>query len=276
MSDNPAESEKKMSVSEPKAKSKVKKRIHTLDELRGLAVFCMIFYHAFYSMGVFFNFKFGTDLTNFFMPAEPYFAALFIFISGISSNLTHSNLERGCKLFFISYALTIVTFFVVGPENMIRFGILHMLSVSMIAYGLLTKVNSLIPMWIGAAVNIILFVITFNITSGSIGIPFLFSYRLPAEWYNSGVFYMFGLPDKNFVSSDYFPLMPWFFLFFAGGFIGRLAANKKFPKFTYKKHIPFLAFLGRHALIIYLAHQPVIFGICYLIQLITNSPAPQA
>ena len=32
-----------------------KKRIYLLDELRGLAVFCMVFYHAFYSMSEFFN-----------------------------------------------------------------------------------------------------------------------------------------------------------------------------------------------------------------------------
>ncbi len=268
MADNAAEAEKKPA-------SKGKKRIHTLDELRGLAVFCMIFYHAFYSIGVFFQFEIGITLIHFFSPAEPYFAGLFILISGISSNLTHSNLERGCKLMFIAYAVTIVTFFVVGPAETIRFGILHMLSVAMIAYGLLTKVNALIPMWAGIAVNIILFIVTFTITQGYIGIPFLFRAVLPAEWYSSGIFYMFGMPSASFVSSDYFPIIPWLFLFFAGGFFGRLAAQKKFPEFTYKKHIPFLAFFGRHALLIYLVHQPVIFGICYGVKSIMSLVSPQ-
>ena len=50
-----------------------KKRIYLLDELRGLAVFCMVFYHAFYSMSEFFNIAIGTKLLDFFTPAEPFF-----------------------------------------------------------------------------------------------------------------------------------------------------------------------------------------------------------
>lgn len=42
-----------------------KKRIYLLDELRGLAVFCMVFYHAFYSMSEFFNIAVGTKLLDF-------------------------------------------------------------------------------------------------------------------------------------------------------------------------------------------------------------------
>ena len=65
-------------------KPKTRQRIHLLDELRGFAVFCMVFYHAFYSIGYFFNWDWGLVLLNFFSPAEPYFAGMFILISGIS------------------------------------------------------------------------------------------------------------------------------------------------------------------------------------------------
>lgn len=251
----------------PKAKPKIKKlRIHTLDELRGFAVFCMIFYHAFYSIGVFFNAKWGLDLLNFFSPAEPYFAGLFIVIAGISSQLSHSNLQRGCKLLFIAFAVTIVTFFAVGSNGMIRFGILHMLSICMIAYGLTGRFLNFIPMWAGIIINSLLFIITYNIIWGSIGIPFIFSYKLPAEWYQTDILFMFGLPNSTFTSSDYFPIIPWIFLFFVGTFLGKPAAANKFPKFMYKKRVPFLSFIGKHALIIYIAHQPVIWGICYVVK----------
>ncbi len=256
--------------------AKAKPRIHTLDELRGFAVFCMIFYHAFYTIGVFFNFKIGIDLIRFFMPAEPFFAGLFILISGISSNLSHSNLERGAKLLFISFAVTIVTYFAVGPTEIIRFGILHMLSISMLAFGLLKKFVNFIPMWVGIIINAILFILTYTISQGYISIPFLYSYALPTQWYSSGFFYMLGFPDSGFVSSDYFPLLPWIFLFFVGGFVGKLSAAKKFPKLTYEKHIPFFGFFGRHALIIYLAHQPVIFGLCYAVQWVLKLTTHQA
>lgn len=81
-----------------------KKRIYLLDELRGLAVFCMVFYHAFYSMSEFFNIAVGTKLLDFFTPAEPFFAALFIVISGISSRLSHNNTKRGVRLLCVALA----------------------------------------------------------------------------------------------------------------------------------------------------------------------------
>lgn len=248
----------------PKAKGK--SRIHTLDELRGFAVFCMIFYHAFFSIGVFFGVKWGVTLINFFSPAEPYFAGLFIFISGISSQLSHSNLERGVKLMIIALGISLVTYLVLGDKEMIRFGILHMLAVCMITFGLIEKYLKIIPMWIGIIFNILLFAVTYNVVLGYIGLPFIFSYKLPPEWYTTSFMFPFGFPNRTFSSSDYFPLLPWFFLFFAGTFLGRLAATNKFPKFMYKKRIPFLSFMGRHALIIYIAHQPVIWGICYAVQ----------
>ncbi len=257
----------KMSDSEKgqKVAPKSRQRIHFLDELRGFAVFCMVFYHAFFTTGYVFKWSFGITLMNFFSPAEPFFAGLFILISGIASNLSHSNIERGAKLFFIAYAVTVVSFFAVGEKEAIRFGILHMLSVSMMLYGILTKVSRLIPTIIGIAVNALLFVFTFTVQLGYFQIPFVTRIFPPAELYKTDILYPLGFPGTGFVSGDYFPLLPWLFLFFAGGFLGKYAAAKKFPSFTYKKHCPPFSFIGRHALIIYVLHQPVIFGICELV-----------
>lgn len=241
---------------------KGKPRIHLLDELRGFAIFCMVFYHGFYTVGVFFGWKWGVDMVNFFAPAEPFFAALFIFISGISSNLSHSNIERGAKLFFIAYIVTVVTYFAVGDPGTIRFGILHMLSVCMMFFGVFSPIIKKIPYPIGLVVNILLFIFTFDVIRGSVGVPFLWSLELPAFLYKTDFLYPFGFLYPGFTSGDYFPLLPWLFMFMAGGFFGRLAVQKKFPKFTYKKHVPFFAFLGRHALLIYILHQPIIFGLC--------------
>lgn len=246
----------------PKKIKRARPRIHLIDELRGIAIFCMIFYHAFYTVGVLFNMGWAMVLLKFFMPAEPYFAGLFILISGVASNLSHSNLERGVKLLFIAFAVTIVTYFSLGKEYMISFGILHMLAVCMMLYGVLNKYLKLVPSALGIIFNVVLFVFTFNVQSGSVGFPFILNIKIPAEWYNTSFLFMFGLPDKNFVSSDYFPLLPWLFLFFAGTYIGRIGMKKKFPKFMYTKRVSFFAFLGRHSLIIYLVHQPVIYGIC--------------
>lgn len=251
-----------------KKSGKGKPRIHALDEWRGFAIFCMIFYHAFYSMGMIFNFQLGLDLLQFFSPLEPLFAGLFILISGICSNLSHSNIERGAKLFLIAYLVTVISYFAAGEAQIIRFGILHMLSIAMIFYGIAEKVLKKIPLWLGFALSIIFFVFSIEVTKGFIGIPQLYRIPLPVELYQTDFLYPLGFIQKNFTSSDYFPLMPWLFLFIAGGFLGRLIPKKKFPKFMFKKRIGFFGWMGKHSLLIYLAHQPVIFGICYLVNII--------
>ncbi len=245
------------------SQKKGKPRVHTLDELRGFAIFCMVFYHAFFTVGYFFKIEWGRVLVDFFMPAEPYFAAMFIVISGIACCLTHSNLERGVKLALISAVVSLVTYLTLGGSDMIRFGILHMLAVGMLLYGLFHKYLRLIPNWLGLLLNVFLFVFSYHIVDRSLGLPFLFKIHLPAEWYSTSYLFMFGFPDYGFESSDYFPIFPWIFIFFAGAFIGRIAVKRGFPKFMMKKRIGFFAFLGRKSLIIYLVHQPVIFGICY-------------
>lgn len=254
----------------PKGKKK-KWRMHLLDELRGLAVFCMIFYHAFFSLGYIFNVQWGVYLTDFFMPAEPYFAGLFIFISGMACNLSRSNLERGVKLGIIALGVSLATYIasvhgLISEENIISFGILHMLAICMIVYGLIHLYLKFVPIWLGMTFNILLFIFLYHLQVGSVGVPFLFSWNVPKEWYTTDFLFMIGLPSKEFTSGDYFPLIPWFFLFFTGAFFGRLIPQKKFPKWAAKKRVPPLAFLGRHALLLYLAHQPVIFGICWLVQ----------
>ena len=244
---------------------KKKWRMHMIDEVRGLAVICMIFYHAFYTIGFMFKLEWGVTLVDTFRPAEPWFAGVFIFISGMACNLSKSNLERGVKLGIIALGVTLVTYLVV-PDFFITFGILHMLSVCMILYGLIGKYLLIIPIWLGAILNVLIFILLYHTPTGSFGIPFLISWNFPEEWYSTNFLFMFGFPNETFFSADYFPLLPWVFLFFCGSFIGRLIPKKKLPKWMAKKHIPPLAFVGRHALLFYLAHQPVIILICYLVQ----------
>ncbi len=254
-------------INRQKNSKSTRKRIHALDELRGLSVFCMVFYHAFYSIGVIFNVQFFTMLLKFFMPAEPFFAALFIVISGISSNLSRSNIARGAKLLCVALAVSLVTY-IVEPSFVILFGVLHMLSAAMLLYGVFQKPLSKVPTVLGMITSAVVFFATYDVSSGYLGIKALFGIKLPSALYSTDWLFPLGLPKASFISSDYFPLFPWLFAFLFGTFLGRYAAEERFPKFTYKKHISFFSFLGRHALIIYVLHQPVIFGLVYLVSLI--------
>ena len=169
-----------------------KKRIYLLDELRGLAVFCMVFYHAFYSMSEFFNIAVGTKLLDFFTPAEPFFAALFIVISGISSRLSHNNTKRGVRLLCVALALTVVTAVIMpmmhfeGAE--IYFGILHLLSLSMLIFSALRAGLDKINPIVGIIVCIAIYIFTYGVSAGYVGIAGLKTFNLPAVLYRTNYF----------------------------------------------------------------------------------------
>lgn len=251
------------------AKISRKGRIHLMDEIRGLCVLLMIFYHAFYTMSMLFHWDLGTKLLVFFSPAEPFFAGLFILISGISSQLSHSNLIRGLKLLGVALALTLVTYFII-PSELIVFGILHMLSICMIVFGLGQKLWDKIPLILGLAVCAVLFLITMPVSDGYLGLPGTLAWKIPAGWYEFGWLFPLGIHRADFFSADYFPLFPWLFLFFCGTYFGRWARNGKFPDFTYRLRFTSLSWMGRHALVLYLIHQPLIFGACTLISWIIS------
>ena len=246
-------------------KNPAPRRIHLMDELRGFAVFCMVFYHAFYTMAYLYRAAWGEVLLDFFMPAEPFFAALFIFISGVSSDLSRSNLKRGLKLLGLALALTAVTRIAV-PDEVIWFGILHFLSVCMILFGLLKPLLGRIPFtWAWPALCLILYFFTKPIPYGYLGFGTAVLVPLPAGLYATNWLAPLGFYNRDFFSSDYFPLLPWGFVFLAGTFLGRFAAKGMLPEFAYRSRAPFFSFLGRHALLVYLVHQPVIYGAAYLI-----------
>lgn len=244
-------------------------RIHSMDELRGLAVVLMVVYHTFYTMGYIFGFQAGLDFISFFEPVEPFGAMTFILISGISSNLSRSNIRRGAKLLLVAAAVTLVTA-LVTPQSAIYFGILHFLSIAMILFGLMRPLLNKVPLAVGLIVMGALYLLTYGIPKGMLGIPGVLSFSLPTALYSTEFLFPIGFRSTDFFSADYFPLLPHIFLFFFGSFLGRLAAAGKFPKWSYKKRVPALSFVGRHALIIYILHQPVIYGVFLLVTAVTR------
>lgn len=248
--------------------TKEKIRYHGLDEARGFAVLCMVFYHAFYTMGYSFNMPWGLWLFDFFTPAEPFFAMFFIGLSGVMCQFTRSNFKRGIKLAAISAVLTAVTvaasrFGVEGAE--IYFGVLHLLSVGMLLVALINPVLRKIHPLILALVFLALFVAFYNVEYCRFGFGTgELSVKLPFEWYQNDALAFLGFHSPYFYSADYFPLLPWIFMFLFGASLGLYNRRGKFPNFLIKKRIAPLGFLGRHALWVYILHQPVIFAICFV------------
>ena len=227
-----------------------KKRIEIIDALRGLAVVLMVIHHLLYD----FVYMLGAPewlFTNPVFDVLHYtFAGLFIFLSGLSSRFTRSNIKRGLIAIALSAGISIVTYFMEMP---IWFGVLHLLSFSMLFFGLTQKLWDAIPKKAAPLLYIII------IVASSLAVNHLApgSDHAPIR----GILWILGWSQPGFISYDYFPLLPWLFVFLLGTWAGTYVTQRKLPEWFYEKKFPIFPSIGRKALIIYILHQPVLYGI---------------
>ncbi len=249
-----------------------KKRIYFIDELRGFAVLCMVFYHAFYILDTMYGYAWAEKLFYFFMPVQPFFAGLFIFICGISCSLSKSNFKRGLKILGAAAAVTVATAVVMPKlgfvECEIYFGILHLLAVCVLCGALLQKPLGKLSPFAGILLCAVLYPFTSGISSGLLGYGELLEFSLPAKLYETNYLAPLGIYSPSFYSADYFPIFPNIFIFFGGVFAGRYFKVNGFPEWTYSQRIKPLGVLGRCALIVYIAHMPLIYAVTELVRLI--------
>lgn len=235
-----------------------RQRIHLLDEVRGMAIILMVFYHAGYDLVAIF----GVDIPFFFSAQmnllRDLMGGTFFFISGCSCRLSRSNLRRGLQTLLFAAVMSAVTFLVI-PEQVIWFGVLHCLGCCMLLFALLEKPLDRIKPLPGALLAAVAFYLTFTIPSGLFG-GLTYHFTLPRALYDCGFLFPLGFPSPRFFSSDYYPLLPWFFLFLCGAYAGVYLRDGRFPAWCYRLHLRPLAFAGRHTMPVYLLHQPVIFG----------------
>ena len=120
-----------------------------------------------------------------------------------------------------------------------------------------------IPAWAGLVVSLLLFAATYHTQDGfwQLG-PW--QILLPGAWYANLFTAFFGFFPLGFFSTDYFPLLPWLFLFWAGYFLHFCMGRARMEPLRRSVCAP-LGWLGRHSLGIYLLHQPVIYGVLLLL-----------
>ncbi|NMC56594.1 MAG: DUF1624 domain-containing protein [Eubacteriaceae bacterium] len=237
-------------------------RVHLLDEIRGILIIYIVWYHLMFDLTEVFGLNIAWVYSDTMEYVRIAAVCMFILISGISCNYSKSNVNRGIKTFLWGVVITFVTLLVM-PEQIIIFGILHFFGLAMIIGGLLFDKIKKIPAKTGIIISFILFLLTYNLFNGYIG---MFGYEIALPQFLTNKYFLFpiGFKCEGIFSADYYPIFPWIFMFFLGIFTGRLIKQNKAPVFFYKSHYKPLAKIGQKTLLIYLIHQPILVLILYL------------
>lgn len=228
-----------------------RKRIHILDLWRSLAIVCMVWYHYLYNQAA------NSVITwaELFSPPisllQVFSSYSFIMISGISSHLSRSNLRRGAIVLGWALVISAVTNYAGSP---ILFGVLHFLGTCMILYGLLGKA---IERRVSPALQLFFWPSLFFVARWAMQ-------RAPIV--QTKLLFPLGFVYRGFFSADYFPLLPWVFLFLFGTAIGCIITNHRDGWDWLYTPVPgALTWLGRHSLTVYLAHQPILYLINFIL-----------
>lgn len=234
-----------------------KKRINLIDAIRGLAVVDMVLFHFVYDIFVIFLEQ----------PRWPYtfpvplwqrtICITFIFISGFSFCLAKSHMKQAVKLIGTGVLITLFTYFFI-PSLVIYYGIIFFLGVAALITAGLHKVLKGRFAVCGLLVSLVLFVVFYSVSSGTLNL-FFTQIQLPESLYSTSWLVFLGFPNEGFYSSDYFGVLPWIFMYFAGYFACNILKDKISKISIFYLRIPFLEFFGRHSYIIYLVHQPICF-----------------
>ena len=239
------------------------RRVHLMDELRGVLIIGVVLYHLLYDLAVLFPVGIPWMFSNWMNSVRNICAGALSVVSGISCHYTRSNWRRGLRAFGLGMLLTVVTALFI-PSQLILFGILHFFGSMMMLYALLQPLLEKVPTMAGLLGSTLLFFLTWPIFSGFIRVLGVTVY-LPEFLYNKPLLFPLGFACQGIASADYYPLIPWGFLFLAGSFFGRYVRAGRLPEFCYRSHLPLLARIGNHTMLIYLVHQPVIYGLLALI-----------
>lgn len=233
------------------------RRIALLDVVRGVALVAMAIFHGAWDVSFLRLVRFDPGESFGWTLFARLIAGTFLAVSGISLVLATRNGIR-LKAYFRRLALvaaaavlvSAATWFVM-PQGWVFFGILHQIALA----GVLALPFLRAPTPAIAAASAFFLML-----------PHLFRaeiFATPALWWVG----LAPLPPPSF---DYVPVFPWFGIVLAGVLAGRLGLqfelDRRLAAWT-PRHWPgrLLALGGRHSLLVYLVHQPILFGFFFLI-----------
>lgn len=241
-------------------------RVEVLDMLRGFAIIFVMVYHLLYDLVVFG----GRDIPFFFSDKMEIIHNIFLVIlfsvSGICAGFSRNVFKRGATLLLLGELLTLVTD-AFSPDNLIVFGVLSCFGSIMLVYGVISPLLQRLPQGavfvVFAALSVIFF--NFHRDESLFFIVDTVKLNLPHDrfW-----LYPLGITSSGFYSSDYFPLIPYGFIFLAGTALSGYFKNGEAPKFLYNARLPVVNFCGRYSLWFYVIHQPIFLAAAYIFRIL--------
>lgn len=242
-----------------------KTRYALVDGLRGLAIVNMLAFHFLYDVFVIY----GRD-PSWYARRPVYLwqqgiCWSFILLSGFCWRWGKKHaLRRGLFLNLCGLLVTLVTVLAV-PSEAIWFGILNFLGCAVLLTLPLDRLLEKIPSWAGLGGSFLLFLLCRSVPQGALRFAGHTLLSLPRALYGSRLLVPLGFPYPGFSSSDYFPLLPWLFLFWTGYFFFPVFQRREAWKAAARRPLPLLSVLGRYSVWIYLAHQPLAMLLCQLL-----------
>ena len=231
-------------------------RFQAVDFYRGLAFISMFIYHFCF----FFNYYHFTKF-HFFSKFGWIFqisiAGSFFILVGISLYLAHSKgirykkfFFRLSKIIFCACIITIVSFFI-NPGFLVTFGILHSITVCTIL-GLVF------------------------LRPGNINLLFGICFILLGKWFkhdffNSDYLQWIGFFTFKKATFDIQPLFPWIGVVVIGIWSAPFLIKSRLTQWQASNPTSrFVTLIGRHTLLLYMAHVPFIFCILEILRLLSR------
>lgn len=240
------------------------KRYALLDIIRGITLISMIVYHTVWDMVYIFDVDWLWFESGAAYVWQQSICWCFILLSGFCWSMGKHKLKRGLTVFIAGAIVSVVTIIVI-PESSILFGVLTFLGTAMLLFIPLHFVLKHCNPWIGAIVSAALFFVTRNINYVELGFEGIHIMDLPETIYVGNLATFCGFTERGFYSTDYFSLLPWLFLFAVGYFLYGIFQRKEWFSVLEKGKCEFLEKFGKHSLLIYMLHQPLVYLILTLV-----------
>ena len=246
----------------------MKKRYFWIDNIRAIAMISMIIFHAVWDLVYLYGMDWEWYRSDMAFVWQQSICWTFILLSGFCWSFSKNPLKQGLIVSAGGLIVTVVTL-IFSYDSRVIFGVLNLIGASALLMIPLKKWFEKMPAVAGFFAMFLLFGFTYGINDRHLGFFGLELIELPWDLYKNLFTAFWGFPEIWFYSSDYFSLLPWVFLYFAGYFLYRMWKEEKIPGANcMDRKLPVLTWLGKHSLIIYMLHQPIIFG---LLEIIFNS-----